>query len=327
MSNMKDRWLARSNGLKVTWFDNWHAVLDEALDSLPEMEACPHDLFRRLVQTHGAAQKRAALVTEHGSPVAIVGLRKIGRYRHELVTWVIVPDSIFPAQSGYLIPALEALGVETIVGWRRMDSAPPPSPLMRNRELIPVHQMQCSADFEEYWRTSASGHWNTIKKCRKRCQDLVFAVNTPGAAEWTIQNWGKTWNMEPVLLEDSLMIARYLENRGRHYTFLLLDQGKPVAGHTFVPHRNDFVWQQTYRDPAYDSHGVGTRLMDLTFHWAAEAGFETIDLGGRHEYKSRWAPPDGELWIFTICPEPLFRAKQAFDWARSARRELMKRVR
>lgn len=326
LTSFKTRLLTPYNGLGVTWFDNWHPALDEALSGLPEMEVCPHELFRQLVETNGAAQKRAALVTAAGVPVAVVGLRQIGRYRHELVTWVIVPDSIFPAQQHYLMPALEALGVEVIVGWRRMDTPPPLSQLMRDCETLPVYQMQCSADFEEYWRSSSSGHWNTIKKCRKRCQAFTFTVNQPSAAEWTIRNWGKTWNMDPVLIDDSCLVAHFLEKQGRHYTFLLLDQDKPVAGHTFVPHRNDFVWQITYRDPAYDSYGIGTYLMDRTFFWAAEAGYEMIDLGGRHEYKMRWAPPDGELSIFTICSEPLFRAKQAANWLRIVQRKLTHRL-
>jgi hypothetical protein len=324
IAGFKDKLLAPYNGLEVTWYDRWHPALDEALQSLPEMETCPHALFRLLIETHGAAQKRVALVTEDGLPVAAVGLRRIGRYRHELVTWVIVPDSVFPARPGYLIPALEALGVEVIVGWRRMDTPPPPSPLIRDYETLLVYQIRCSANFEDYWHTSTSGHWNTIKKCRKRCQGFTFTVNAPSAAEWTIRNWGKTWNMDPILVDDSVMIAEYFEDQGKFYTFLLLDQEKPVAGHTFIPHRKGFVWEHTYRDPTYDSFGAGTRLMDLTFYWAAEAGFETIDLGGRHEYKMRWAPPDGELSIFTICPEPLLRAKQAANWVRTVRRDLVR---
>ena len=320
--SFKNKLLAPYNGLKVTWFDAWHPTLDEALQTLPEMKTCPHELFRLLVEVHGIAQKRTALVTEKGVPVAVIGQRQIGRHRYELVTWVIVPDSVFPARQAYIMPALEALGVEIIVGWRRMDSPPPASHLMRSHEILPVYQMRFSPDFEEYWRTPSSGHWNTIKKCRKRCQSYKFAVNPPGAAEWTIRSWGKTWNMEQVLIEDSCLVAQYLEKQGQHFTFLLLDHDKPVAGHTFIPHEDGFVWQVTYRDPAYDSAGVGTRLMDLTFHWAAEAGYKTIDLGGRHDYKMRWAPPDGELSIFTICPEPLYQAKQAANWLRMTRGKL-----
>jgi hypothetical protein len=322
---LKNRLMAPYNGLRVTWFDSWHPSLDVALQSLPEMETCPHELFRMLAGQHGAEQKRLALVTEKGEPVAVVGLRRISkRYRYELVTWVIVPDSVFPAKPGYHLPALEALGVEVIVGWRRMASAPPPSLLMRDHERMPVHQMTCLDNFEEYWRTAESGHWNTIKRSRKRCKDFTFAVNAPGAADWTIRNWGKVWNIDPVLVEDSLMIAKYFEECGKFFTLLLLDQEKPLAGHTFIPHGNCLVWEHTYRDPEYDSLGVGTRLMDLAFSWAVESGFDAIDLGGQHSYKSRWAPENGEVSIFTICPEPLFQMKQLQSWMRRIRSKLRK---
>jgi len=312
----KNTLLAPYNGLKVTWFDSWHPVIDEALQLLPEMETCPHELFRLLIETHGADQKRITLFTEKGVPVAVAGLRRISRrYRFELVTWIIIPDSIFPTQPGYLMPALEALGVEVIVCWRRMHSPRPSSLLMRDPEELAVYQIQCSTSFEDYWRES--GHWNTIKRCRNRCRNFNHVINPPGGVEWTIKNWGPVWDVDPILVDDSILSAKYMENQGQHYTFLLLDGEKPVAGHTFLQHGQDMVWQVTYRDPTYDKFGVGTRLMDIAFHWIAEAGYNSIDLGGRHTYKVRWAPPVGEMSIFTICPEPLFRAKQILKKARS----------
>jgi GNAT superfamily N-acetyltransferase len=187
-------------------------------------------------------------------------------------------------------------------------------------ELTPVYQMRCSEDFEEYWRQS--GHWNTVQRSRKRCRDFSFAVNKPGAAEWIIKNWGPTWEQKPIVMQDSILVAKYLETQGLHYSFILHDQDKPVAAHTFMLQGNDLVWAITYRDPAYDSYGVGTRLMDLAFHWAKDAGFKTIDLGGRHDYKIRWAPKASELWLFNVCPEPIFRVKQAIDLARRASRKV-----
>ncbi|MBE7554328.1 MAG: hypothetical protein HS126_25010 [Anaerolineales bacterium] len=151
------------------------------------------------------------------------------------------------------MPAIEALGVEVFVTWRRMESPPPPSQLIRFKETIPVYQISCSDDFEGYWRQS--GHWNTVNKCRKRCKDFTFAVNAPGAAEWIIRNWGPTWERKPVVVNDSILVAKYLENQGRCYSLVLLDQDKLVAGHTFFTHRNDIVWVHTYRDPAYDAQG------------------------------------------------------------------------
>lgn len=318
--NNKSTLLVTSGGLDVLWFDGWHPALDEALEHIPEREICSHELFRLLIQSPDSARKRIATVTEHKIPVAVIGLRQVGLYDYELLTWVIIPDPMFPAKPGYWLPVIEALGVETFVTWRRMPMPPPPSRLIRYMELTPVYQMRCSEDFEEYWRQS--GHWNTVQRSRKRCRDFTFAINEPGAADWIIRNWGLTWEQKPIVVHDSILVANYLESQGLHYSFILLDQDKPVAGHTFMHHGNDLVWAITYRDPAYDSYGVGTRLMDLVFHWAKDAGFKTIDLGGRHDYKIRWAPKASELWLFNVCPEPIFRVKQAIDLARRASRKV-----
>lgn len=308
--------------MKVTWFDGWHPALDEALLELPEKDNCPYELYRLLVQNPGFARKRTVLVTERGVPVAVAGLRQRGQYYSwEPVTQYIIPGVVFPVQPGYLIRVLEALGVDVWVAWWRMENPPPSSRWMRFMKSSAVYRVRCSDDFEHYWRQS--GHWNTVQKCRKRCRDFTFAINTPGAAEWVIRNWGKTWEIDPANVSDRLVAAKYLENQGRHYSFLLLDQDKPVVGHSFISHCNDFVWQITYRDPAYDWYGVGTRLMDLVFHWTAEVGFATLDLGGEHDYKIRWAPQDGQKLEFNICPEYLFQAKQVVNWARIVGRKVV----
>jgi hypothetical protein len=51
---------APNHRLEVTWFNGWHPALDEALQSLPENDACPHELFRLLVQTSSSAPKRGS---------------------------------------------------------------------------------------------------------------------------------------------------------------------------------------------------------------------------------------------------------------------------
>ncbi len=109
---IKERLRAPYNGLRVKWFDSWHPVLDEALASLPETSACPHELYRQLVQNPGSMRKRTALITERGQPAAVVGLRQRGRHSWEPVTQWIIPGAIFPAKPGYWIPALEALGID-----------------------------------------------------------------------------------------------------------------------------------------------------------------------------------------------------------------------
>lgn len=321
IAGFKDRLLAPHNGLDVVWFDGWHPALDEALPGLPEIESCPHELFRLLIQNPGPAHKSSALVTERGVPVAVLGLRQRGRYSWEPVTQWIVPGAIFPAKPGYLIPALEAARQEVWVAWWRMEHAPPPSKLMRCLESTPTYRLHCSGDFEKYWREN--GYFKTIRRTRNRCRNLTLAINSPGSAEWTIRNWQARWSEDPASvdpsLSDRILAAEFLASRGRHYALLLLDGDVPVGGATMTVQNRDVVAGVLYREPQYDRLGVGVRLIDLSFSFAAENGFEVFDLGGGHDYKKHWAPQQGERWWFNLCPEPLFWVKQAVRWARKLR--------
>lgn len=307
--------------LRVTWYDHWHPVLDEALQELPEQDNCPHELYSMLVQNPGSVPKRTALVTEQGVPRAVVGLRQIGRYQWEPITQWIIPGIVFPAQPEYVIPVLEVIGVDVWVAWWRMETPPPPSRLMRYQESTPVYRMSFSGDFEQYWRKNK--YFKTIQHKRNRCQEFTVAVNSPGSAEWVIKNWDGKWRDQPTAvspsLSDRIMAANYLESRKQHYTIALLDGDTLIGGATNTVHGNDLVAGVIYREPKYDWHGVGVRLIDLVFSFAAENGFETMDIGGGHSYKEKWAPQEGERWQFNICPEYLYRAKQTVNWGRKMR--------
>lgn len=328
IAGFKDRPLIPYNELKVTWFDSWHPALDEALRTLPEMEACSHELFRLLIQNPTSVHKRIALITRQGVPIAVAGLRQRGRYSWEPVTQWIIPGAVFPAQSECLIPALEAIRSEVWVAWWRMENSPPPSRLMRYMESTPTYRMRCSDDFEQYWRKN--GFFKNIRNMRNRCQDFVLTVNAPGAAEWVIKNWGAKWLDDSALgspsLSDRILAAKYMESCGRHYTLTLLDQDTPIGGTTNTVHKNDLVAGVLYREPQYERQGVGIRLIDLVFSFAAENGFEMFDMGGGHDYKKQWAPQEGERWWFNISPEPLYRAKQVINWVRGLRGAVTNRI-
>ena len=75
-------------------------------------------------------------------------------------------------------------------------------------------------------------------------------------------------------------------------------------------HGNDVVAGVICRDVEYDRCNSGTRLLDLSFQWALEAGYTTYDIGGGHEYKQDWAPCVGERWQLRICPPLLFDMEQ-----------------
>jgi len=106
-----------NRGLHVEWFDRWYDVLDNALRELPEMENCPHDLFRLTMQSPSSTRKRIALVVDGARPVAVVGLRQEGKH------WIsamqdVVPGVIAPARDGFLTRSLRALRVDVRIGDR-----------------------------------------------------------------------------------------------------------------------------------------------------------------------------------------------------------------
>ena len=312
------RLLTPHNGLKVTWFDRWDPLINEALMSLPEVELCPHELYRRLLQNPSPGHKRIALITLKGVPIAVVGLRQRGRYSWEPLTQWMIPGFVFPARPGYLIPSLDALRRDVWVAWWRMEAPPTTSQAIRYLESTPTYKIKCSEDFEQYWRDN--GYFKTIRRMRNRTKDFTLVVNSPGSAEWTIKKWEERWRKNPMKadpsLSDRILITKYLEERKCHFTLMLLDQDIPIGGATMIVHNKDLVASVLYNDTNYRSHGVGIRLIDLCFDFAAANNFEIFDIGGGYDYKNKWARKDGERWLFNVCPEPLFKVKQFVNHVR-----------
>ncbi len=216
------------------------------------------------------------------------------------VTQYIVPESIFPVCDGFLARVLEALHAEVWVTWWRWSGEPPTGLRIVNRVPIVTYGLACSDGYETYWKSS--GHLSTVKRARRRCRDFRLEVNTPGASVWINQQWAQRWSVSPAELRARILAAQQMEERGQHFSLLLIDGQRWIAGHTFLVHRDDLVWLISCRDPAYDACGAGTRLMDLAFSWARDQGFRSIDLGGAHDSsKRRWAPASGTKWEFLVC--------------------------
>lgn len=329
ITRLKDQLLPHHHGLHVTWYDAWHPALDAALGVLPETDTCPHELYRLLIRQQGPVPKRTALVTDHGTPVAVVGLRHRGRRAWEPLTQWITPGVVFPACPGYHLPVLEALGVDVWVAWWRMESEPPPSLLTRCLQTTATYRLALTENYEQYWRED--GWFKTVRHVRNRCRELAVEVNAPGATEWTIRQWAAKWHGDcadaDAGLPDRLLAAEYLTKIGRYYTLTLADQGAWVGGVTMMAHGENLVARVIYRDPHYDRCGIGDRLIDLSFSFGAEHGFRKFDLGGGHDYKKHWAPQEGEHWLFDVCPESIYMAKQALHWAREATHTVISRAR
>ncbi|MGD0485610.1 MAG: GNAT family N-acetyltransferase [Syntrophorhabdales bacterium] len=295
---------AAAQGLRVKLFRDWQPELDEALESLPENELLPHDLFRSLMKMTDPKMRQISLIREHGVPVALAGLRNRWGYWEPVTQW-IVPGVLFPVKEGYMSRVLPALDLQIQIAWWRWNEPPPKMDCIKQIKMTPTRGMSCSEDFEHYWRRS--GHMKTIQKARNRCKGFELRTNTPNAAEWTIRNWDAKWRTpgtgESPDLAERLLVARCLEERGLHHTLLLSDKDEPVAGGTLMADRNEVVLHCNYRNPKYDWYSVMNRLAELTFYWAKERGFTKIDMGGSFDYKEKWAPEAGQKWEFTVCPE------------------------
>lgn len=298
----------RRHDLEVAWFDAWQPALDEALLHLPEMEGCPHELFRLLCRAPSRATKAVALVTRRGAPVALAGLRR-KRWDWEPVgAGMGGVQDIMPTLPGQLFPALSALGRDIHVwGW-----AGEPPTAIRDPRRMPVWKVDLTGDFEGYWRES--GHLNTVKRNRRKTRHLTFDVDAPGAAAWTIRHWATRYQYEtnrPAdAIDDYLVRASYLQERGRFHAFRLCDGGEPVAGSIGIVHRDNLLWLCPYRSPTHDALGVGSRLLDLICGWAAERGFAAVDLGPTNDYKAKWGPAAAERWSFRVCPPHLEYARR-----------------
>ena len=293
--------------LRVDWFAPWHPELDAAQRLLPGMETCPPDSYRELIEIPDSRPKRTALVTERGNPVAVIGLKYESSQWRPVTTW-LVPGAVFPVADGYLLAALAALRLPIFVAWWRQQVPPPAAGfLIDHIQATPTHRLSCAAGFEAYWRNS--GLARDIAKARKRCADMRFEVNLVGADEWAITNWARRWSTPgsshvPESVE-RIAVSRYWSPRGRQFTFALLDGDRLAAADVCFAHQGDIVGQVHYRDPAYEKHLVGTRLIEAVHMWAAESGFLGQDFGGGHAYKKRWAPEGGTRWEFTLGDNPL----------------------
>lgn len=312
--------------LAVRWFESWDPSLDEALRVLPELETCPHELYRMLLKSPARTRKRIALVSADRQPVAVAGLLRRKWFWQPIVDGVCSIREAMPARNGYLFTALAALGVDVWTGG--YETRPPLDAPLRRCFPLPTYRISCTADFESYWREA--GSLKTVKTARTRTRGFALEVDAPGAAAWVIRNWDLKWKdhpaMETIAADDQLLAAEYYQANGRLHSLRLLHDGEPVAGHTFYVHRRSLVYTCTYRDDRYESQSVGTRLLDLSFQWAAESDFDMLDLGSGHGYKERWAPEDGARWYANVCPLHVYVPKQAARLARAGVKAAKDRV-
>jgi CelD/BcsL family acetyltransferase involved in cellulose biosynthesis len=193
---------------------------------------------------------------------------------------------------------------------------------------LPVWKVNLETDFEAFWRQT--GHLSSIKRTRRRTRQFTFSVDAPGSAEWIIRQWAEKFreqtNQPADAVDDCILRAAYLQPRGRLHTFLLLDNGEPIAGEIGIVHRRELLPATPYRHPSYHRYGIGSRLLDLVCSWAAAQGFTRVDLGPTNAYKEKWAPVESERWVFRVSPPHLEDARWAGRLGRSLLVSLQERA-
>jgi hypothetical protein len=288
----------------IDWQDK---LLVEALRAIPEDEDFPHELIRLLAEPRGGRRKTIWLLTQDGVPIAVAPLRQLSSFSWQPVTQYILPGVVIPAIHDKLYPALGALGRTLHIASWGADCGVPSSSLVHELSTTVTYRMSCAEDFEAYWKSTDI--WRSLRSAKNKSTHLALRENAPGASEWIISSWARKWGIAADETQDRILAARFLEQRGKHFSLTLFDGDRPVAGQTCLSHRGEMIAQCLYREN--DSSSLGNRMIHLTFCWAKEKGFRAIDIGGGYDYKRKFAPPGGEEHAFILAPRWRYAAEQA----------------
>lgn len=317
-----------NRGWRVRWFNKWEYVLDEALDRLPEHPQWPNTLLRILFEAPGSVPKKVALVLDGDAPIALVGLRYRGSNTWEPLTNYIVPGFLIVGKQELTTPVLMNLPTSLQLAWWRMPIEAP-SPALRTVrafKVSPTHILPVTEDPEVYWRRSH--YLDSVRRARRKSAHFEFAVNAPGALQWTIRNWEAKWRGDAASqrsdLADRLVADEFLQMRGQHVTFALLDGDQLIAGDACVVDNGDLVSLVTYRRPEYRAYYLGHALTDRMVAWAKQSGFQRLDLGGGFDYKNQLAPVGGQKVELLICPELRYRFGQVMRYGRALRGRVLR---
>lgn len=302
--------------LHVDWFARCEPPVDEALAALPEQPDYPLELHSLLL--HSPSQKRIAVVRRGDEPLAVVGLRPMGRGTWQPLTHWLLPGAPFPAQPGTHAAAIDALPLDLwVAGWR-WDAAVPRLARLRLLHNSPVYCADLTSDLEAYWRSTKL--YKTLRNARNHCKGFQTVRDHPGALDWTVRSWEERWCCDPSAhnpdLDDRLLAYHYMQDHGLLHTFALLDGGEVIAGNVVLLHRGEVVAGVLCNTPAYHKCKTGHVLIDMAFAWAVENGYKVFDIGGDHAYKHEWAPQNGGKWQLHVSPAYRYYPRLALQKAR-----------
>lgn len=304
---------ATRRGLDVQWSLEWTPELDQALETLPPLPDCPHDLYRELVKPT-RAEKRHALVLEHDAPVALISLRHCVRH-WEPVVYQCMPFAIAPAvDTPALARAVNALGMEVRVpaGLSEAVSDLHPSDCWS----YVWHKIDVQDDYEAHWRAKKRQY--TIRRARKETAHMQRQVNGEGDLQWIVEQWRDQWKDDPgqeiVAADDRLNFWGALAKRSdlalKVHTLMLMDGERRVSGLIITSKGDTAMIQCGGRDPEFEDAYSAAAVQIFAAEWARAAGFKTLDIAGG-PYKRLWGPEAGHRFGAVFRP----RVMSALSWA------------
>lgn len=271
--------------------------MERALQQLPDTRDCPHALLRTLWDLTDAHKRIAVVRDTNGTPAAVIPLAK---HNHE---WK--PISVgSTARICAVAPGSEATSLRSLGVPVRIDYWPAELPHDAQRvNWDTQHRLRPGADYQQYWKER--GRWKGIREARNRTRDFEFEVDADDSCAWTLRRWNEKWHKSNGLalpsVEPQIAAWKVLFESGASHAFRLMDGANAAAGIVGIVLEDQLVLTYNYRDPAYDWHGAGNRLMELVVEWTLAQGL-AINFGGGFEYKDKWAPEDGGYWQFSMWP-------------------------
>jgi hypothetical protein len=301
-------------GLDVRWSSAWSAEFDAALQHLPPLEDCPHELYRELMRPT-STRKRHALVSERGDPVALISLRRRG-YAWEPVAYQCVPFALAPARNAQTLGrALNALGLNIVIAAGLSDMA---ADLNATASWgYDWYKIDVAGDYEAYWRAKKRQY--TISRARRHLAALECRIDGEGDLEWIVDKWREQWAEDPgqevVAAEDRLnlwpLLARPREAGALRVRTILLASDKGRVGGLVFTTRGDVAMAQCGgREAELDDGYLAGAFTVALVDWARANGITTIDMAGG-EYKRHWGPVGGQRYGAIFRPSLL----NAFSWA------------
>jgi hypothetical protein len=305
---------ASRDGLRVRWSDTWTGEFDTALETLPPLQDCPHDLYRELLKPTRALKKHA-LVLEGGRPSALISLRHCARH-WEPVVYQCMPFAIAPAlDTPALARALHVLGMEVRIpaGLCHEVAALHPSDCWS----YAWHQIEVQGDYEAHWRSKKRQY--TIRRARKETAHMQRRIGGAGDLEWIVEQWREQWKDDPgqevVAADDRLNFWSALAQRNettalRVHTLMLVDGERRVSGLIVTSKGDTAMIQCGGRDPAFEDAYSAAAVQIFAAEWARTAGFRVLDIAGG-PYKRLWGPEGGLRYGAVFRP----RVMSALSWA------------